>query len=137
MLVSSRTSTMVKSSSSSASAATESSVNKRKQTLPKSKPSCSKMCDKCEFSTNDESELVEHMKLEHSSDDVHFCDMCSFFTESFWDYQMHMEQHLTTTTRYVMFKSFFLLYKSNLFVLKKVLKKKWSKMVRWKRTWKQ
>lgn len=97
MLVSSRTAQMVKSSSSSSSGVcSESSVNKRKQTVPKSKPaSSSSRCEKCEFSTNDESDLAEHMKLEHSSDDVHFCDMCSFFTESFWDYQMHMEQHLT------------------------------------------
>lgn len=81
--------TMVKSSSASTEASA--SINKRKQALPR--PKLSKLCDKCDFGTNDEGELVEHMKLEHNSDDVHFCDICSFFTESLWDFQVRMEQH--------------------------------------------
>lgn len=69
-------------------------LNKRKQALPKPKP-LTKQCDKCsEFSSNDLNEFTEHMKFEHNLDEIYPCDLCSFYTESLWDYQVHMEQHL-------------------------------------------
>ena len=66
--------------------------NKRKQTVPKSKPA--KTCDKCAFSTNEMVEFIEHMKLDHNLDEIYPCDMCVFYTESLWDYQGHMEKHV-------------------------------------------
>ena len=90
MLVATNRAAMVKSSP-AASTEASASINKRKQALPR--PKLSKLCDKCDFGTNDEGELVEHMKLEHNSEDVHFCDLCAFSTESLWDFQLHMEQH--------------------------------------------
>lgn len=32
------------------------------------------------------------MKFEHSMDEIYPCDLCAFFTESLWDYQVHMEK---------------------------------------------
>ncbi len=34
------------------------------------------------------------MKLDHNLDEIYPCDLCYFYTESLWDYQGHMEQHL-------------------------------------------
>lgn len=75
-------------------ATSSSSSSKRKQSAPK--PKLKKMCDKCDYGTNEISEFIEHMKLEHNLDDIHFCDECSFYTGSFWDYQVHMQEHLET-----------------------------------------
>ncbi len=66
--------------------------NKRKQAVPKSKPA--KVCEKCSFSTNEIVEFIEHMKVDHNLDEIYPCDMCAFYTESLWDYQGHMENHL-------------------------------------------
>ena len=76
------------------------SSNKRKQTVPKSKPTSSvKICDRCSdgsgFSTSEIAEFIEHMKAEHNLDEIYPCDLCYFYTESLWDYQGHMEQHLS------------------------------------------
>ena len=68
--------------------------NKRKQTVPKSKPA--KCCNRCSFSTNEIGEFIEHMKCDHNLEDVYSCEMCAFYTETLWDYQVHMEQHQTT-----------------------------------------
>jgi hypothetical protein len=77
-------------------------ANKRKQTAPKAKQQkhqqqqhqnvSVRVCEKCDatFSIADTSELVEHMRIEHSIDDFFPCDMCSFSTESLWEYQEHM-----------------------------------------------
>jgi hypothetical protein len=69
-----------------------SSGSKRKQSAPK--PKLAKECDRCEFSTNEMVEFIEHMKLEHNLDEIYPCDFCTFYTESLWDYQGHMEKHL-------------------------------------------
>ena len=68
------------------------SGNKRKQTVPRPKPA--KSCDRCEFSTNEVAEFIEHMKMDHGLDEIYPCDLCVFYTESLWDYQGHMEQHI-------------------------------------------
>ncbi|CAF0763019.1 unnamed protein product [Brachionus calyciflorus] len=72
-----------------------SNTNKRKKSFkaaPSSPPTTLKYCNKCDFQTNDLNEFTEHMKFEHSLDEIYPCDMCSFFTESLWDYQVHMEK---------------------------------------------
>ena len=66
-------------------------MNKRKQTAPKAKPV--KFCDRCSFNTNEIVELIEHIKLEHNVDDVYLCDFCQYYTETLWNFQLHMEQH--------------------------------------------
>jgi hypothetical protein len=65
--------------------------NKRKQSAPKQK--FAKMCDKCAFGTNEIAEFIEHMKLEHNMEDIYACELCYFYTESFWNYQVHMDEH--------------------------------------------
>jgi hypothetical protein len=60
--------------------------------MPRSKPL--RICDKCSFNTNEITELIEHMKLKHLLDDLYPCDLCNFYTESLWDYQGHIEQHI-------------------------------------------
>lgn len=77
-------------------ATTISASNKRKQSAPKSKPI--KCCNKCSFSSNEIAEFIEHMKLEHNLEDVYSCELCHFYAESLWDFQVHMENHQLQTT---------------------------------------
>lgn len=76
-------------------ATTSSSINKRKKIFKTAAPLTStlKMCSKCgDFQSNDLNEFTEHMKFEHNLDEIYPCDLCSFYTESLWDYQVHMEK---------------------------------------------
>ncbi len=66
----------------------------------KTSNSLSKLCDKCDFNTNEINEFIEHMKLDHNLDEIYPCDLCSFYTESLWNYQVHMEKH---SEKYLLF----------------------------------
>jgi hypothetical protein len=67
------------------------STNKRKQTAPR--PKLAKLCNQCDFSSNEVGEFIEHMKLEHNCDEIYPCDLCVFYTDSLWSYQGHMKEH--------------------------------------------
>ena len=70
------------------------STNKRKKPLKtvNGPPVTLKYCDKCNFNSDDMNEFSEHMKFEHNMDEIYPCDLCSFYTQSLWDYQVHMEK---------------------------------------------
>jgi len=88
----SSTATKPKSNTTSLSSVSNNNLNnKRKQSAPKQK--FAKMCDKCSFGTNEITEFIEHMKLEHNMEDIYACELCYFYTESFWNYQVHMDEH--------------------------------------------
>jgi hypothetical protein len=71
--------------------ATTVTTNKRKQAAPR--PKLAKVCNRCDFSSNEPVEFIEHMRVEHNVDEIYPCDFCVFYTDSLRNYQGHMKEH--------------------------------------------
>lgn len=38
-------------------------------------------------------ELIDHMKCDHNMDEIYPCDHCNFYTNSLWNFQVHVAAH--------------------------------------------